>query len=121
MAGTKGNNLKDKAARGEYSLMEPFDYMVLEKLPEVGTLFAGLYPLGETAKSLISKFPKIEGKPIPSTTMSSRLLVLHKQGLVSKIDTTVPGTGTRGSWQRTRAGTKLYKEWKEKTGGTGSK
>lgn len=101
-------SIGEKAKRGEYTLVEPLDYMILGFLPDEGTLFAGLYPLGETVPALHKKFDK----KVPVTMLSSRMAVLNKQALVEKKASL--GTGGGASvWQRTKLGAKLYKTWQE--------
>lgn len=106
-----------KAARGEFTLVEPFDYMILEKLPEEGTLFAGMFPLGETVANLITKFPKIPGQgTIPTSFVAGRIHSMKDQGLVVKKQA-MPGTSGKAVWQRTERGTKTFENWKKNNKG----
>ena len=102
--------IEQRAAAGEYSLIEPFDYLILGLLPDQGTLFAGLYPLGETALNLGKKMPKTpDKKNIPSSQIQARLRSLTLQGLVIKGATI--GRGGKAIWQRTPRGADIYKAW----------
>lgn len=105
------NTLEAKAARGEYQLIEPLDYKIMEALPEEGAMFAELYPLGETVANIAKKLPKAGGKPLPSSLIQTRIRMMKVQGLV--INTNSVG-GSRGSvWQRTKVGTEVFNRWKE--------
>jgi hypothetical protein len=104
----------EKAARGEFTLVEPLDYLILEKLPEEGTLFAGLYPLGETVANISKNLPKVNGKTFPSTVVTNRIRSMQAQGLTTD---TRGATATR-IWQRSRHASQLFKTWKEKQSGS---
>lgn len=109
--------ISSKAARGKFSLVEPLDYMIMGALPDEGTLFAGLYPLGETAQNIVKKFPKgPDGATPPVSIITGRLHTLKTQGLIKGHDS-VPGAAS-AVWQVTSRGKKLFNEWKEKQGGT---
>lgn len=99
-------------ARGEYELVEPIDTLVMEMIPEEGTLFGNLYPLGETAKSLAKKLSTKEAV-LTATMVSQRLRALNIQGLVVKKKSIGSGGGSL-VWQRTKAATELI------TGGKGT-
>lgn len=103
--------LTEKAARGEYELIEPLDILIIEQLPLEGTLFGGLYPLGETVENLRKKF---DGK-VKVTTLTARMRLLNIQGLVARTNSVSEGRGMT-VWQRTAAGTKLLNDRKEKKG-----
>jgi hypothetical protein len=112
--------IKDRAARGEYELVVPFDYMILEHLPEVGTLFAGMYPLGETVANIQKTLNKIapKGQQIDVPTVYGRVRSLEIQGLVSQ----TRGARSKRVWQRTTRATKIYEDWKaQQKGGTSPK
>lgn len=111
--------LIDKAKRGEYQLSVPFDYLVLGFLPEEGTLFAELFPLGENVGNLHKKFSPEQQKAIKPTDIGTRLRILREQGLAVAV---YSGTSERGKkvWQRTATGTKIYNDWKAKNNGSNS-
>jgi hypothetical protein len=101
-----------KAARGEYTLIEPLDLIILKALPDEGTLFAGLYPLGETSANIAKA--KLDGN-VTSATVASRLKELQKQGLT--VPKTALGSSTKGAvWQRTPAAVKLLASKEGKNG-----
>ena len=107
-------NLRELAARGEYQLLEPLDYMILQHLPDQGTLFAGLYPLGETTPNLVGKFTPEQRTlgGVDSHFVSTRLRVLHIQGLVLNLRS-AKNTGGKRIWQRTKEASRLVKEWEK--------
>lgn len=107
----RAKDLAAKAARGEYELIEPLDTMILDLLPVQGSLFGGLYPLGETVQNLEQKF---KGQ-VKITTISTRLRLLHIQGLAVKTNSVSEGRGST-VWQRTSAATNLLNNRKEKKG-----
>ena len=111
---TPYERVEQKAARGEYSLVEPLDYYIMEKLPEEGTLFAGMFPLGETIANVAINLPKVEGKPFPRDIVAVRMRALKLQGLA------LPTKGATSTkiFQRTRKASVLLKAWKEKQDGT---
>lgn len=108
----KGEGLAERAAKGNYTLIAPLDYLIMEALPEEGTLFAGLYPLGETVRNLGVKLPKTpDKKNLPSSMIQTRLRLLSLQGLASKAQRNL-GTSGAAVWQRTKTGTEVLKAWK---------
>lgn len=104
--------MSEKAKRGEYTLVEPLDYMILDFLHEDGQMFAGLYPLGDTVQGLHKKFTKEQQAALPAVSLSSRLRVMNIQGLVI-IKYSGVSAGGKMIWQRTKAGTGVVKKWKE--------
>lgn len=116
MTSRKGEyeRVEEKAKRGEFNLVEPLDYLILEKLPEQGSLFGGLFPLGETVANIAKNLPKLEGKMFPSDIVTSRVRSMQLQGLTLH---TKGATSTR-IWQRTPRATQLFNAWKEKQRGT---
>ena len=101
----------DKAARGEYDLVLPLDYLLLEQLQPEGTMFAGLYQIGTTVESLAAME---QFKPLGRNIISGRMRVLHLQGLVVKV--TRLGTSERikngAAWQRTKKADELLAAWR---------
>lgn len=100
--------LEAKAARGIYSLVDPFDYLLLAILPEEGTLMGGFYPIGETMTSLRRRFPGLS-----SGTLSSHLMSLKRQGLTIMAggeDVSKKSVKALG-WQRTEKGKQIFDEW----------
>jgi hypothetical protein len=100
-----------KASRGEFTLIEPLDTMILALLPEEGTMFAGLYPLGETVRNLVKK---LDGK-VPSSMVSNRLRTMSAQSLCRNTKSVSAGRGST-VWQRTKAGTTLLSSKEKKNG-----
>jgi hypothetical protein len=115
---SKIEKLSDRAKRGEYELVEPLDYRLLEKLPPEGTTAFNLYPIGTTVKELSKDF-----KQIPQTQISARIRSMHVQGLAKKVrmlgaelGEQRKGRASAGSaWQLTESGAKLLANWKEKS------
>lgn len=100
-------NLEEKGKVGDYSdLIPPLDYLILENLPDEGTLFGGLYPLTETAINLA----KTKFKPMPATDVANRLALLKKLGLALQQK---PIRGSRVAYQRTAKGKEVFQEWKQ--------
>lgn len=115
--GKKYEKVADRAARGDFEdLVLPLDFKILSFLPEVGELFAGLYPLGETVLNLSKKFVEVPGG-LPTPVITSRLRVMKAMGLVAP---TRSGVGSAGNhvWQRTAAGTKYINDQKKASNGT---
>lgn len=106
---TGWKNLEEKAAAGEYDLIVPLDYLILELLPEEGDLVMGYYPFTKTSAQLV----KERFKEIRPGQLATTLSRLKKQGLVVRVR-------TRGAhdfgYQRTPAGKKLYESWKQQQG-----
>lgn len=101
--------LAAKVARGEYDLIDPLDYVIIDKIPDAGTTMGGLYPLGSTIKSLLPHFQGMD-----TNNLSARFRSLSVQGLVVKVK--LAGTmDTRGAyaWQRTPKAVELLNKWKE--------
>lgn len=106
------DSLADKAARGDYQLIEPLDYLILGHLQSEGTLFANLYPLGNTAADIAeNKFDK----QLTVGQVSQRLRSMNTQGLVVLVLSGI-GMGGKKVWQRTAKGEQIYKAWKERNG-----
>lgn len=105
--------IADKAARGVYSLVEPLDYLILDKLVDEGTTMGGYYPLGTTVVNLVKQFEK----QVPSSVISGQLRSMYIQGLVVKIK--IAGATAGHAWQRTERGVKALNEWKERNSGEG--
>lgn len=90
---------------GEYELIDPLDYKLLEVLPEEDAMFAGLYPLGETAIALSNKLKGV----LDSHQVAQRLRVMLHQGLVVKKKAL--GSSETAIWQRTATGKEVYEKW----------
>lgn len=97
--------IADRAAVGEYELIDPLDYKVLEVLPEEDAMFAGLYPLGETAQAISKKFDGV----LDSHQVAQRLRVLSHQGLAVKKKAL--GSAETSIWQRTATGKEVFETW----------
>lgn len=92
-----------------YEPVLPLDEMILDFLPKEGSMFAGLYPIGETVKAMDNKAFKNQ---IPTSVVSARVRLMHKVGLVIQVKQ--PGSKTSGrSWQITEAGQRQLAAWKE--------
>lgn len=106
--------IRERATRGDYELVVPFDFLILEHLPEVGSLFAGLYPLGETVATISKSISKTSKETLPSGIVYGRMRSMEVQGLVEF----TKGPKSKRIWQRTPKGSEVYKKWKEGQGGT---
>lgn len=104
--------IRERAEKGDFTLVEPLDFKLLEILPEVGTLFAGMYPLGETVKNIAKKMPTHEGQDFPTKIVFGRIRSMELQGLVAQ----TRGGNSQRVWQRTQRGSKVFKEWEAKHG-----
>lgn len=112
-------NLKMKAAKGEYTLVDPLDYIILGFVEhEVGAMSMGLFPLGISAKGISRKFTPEQQKVMTSSAVSTRLRLLGQQDLVEKINSTIGRESASYVWQRTKSGTRLYKEWEARRNGS---
>lgn len=106
----------DRAAKGDYTLIEPLDYMILDKLPDEGTTMGGIYPLGASVANLVKLFKKETGQDVPSGVFSGQLRSMHMQKLAVKVKVTGIGSAAF-AWQRTKEGKKLLNKWKERNSG----
>jgi hypothetical protein len=102
----KYENLATKSARGEYELVDPLDYMILDKLQDEGTTMGGYYPLADSVPGL----RKAHFSDLPNTVVSARLRVMHIQGLVLQVKT----VGSKMGWQRTEAGKGVVEAWRQR-------
>jgi hypothetical protein len=105
-------NLATRNAEGDYDLIEPLDYLILAEMQEEGTLMGGYYPLATNATALKKRFPELT-----SSLISTRLRVLHLQGLVVATKTpTTEGSkrSSRQAWQRTKKGKELVEAWQQR-------
>lgn len=97
-------NLRQLAARGDFSkLVEPLDYKILEHIPDEGTMFANLYPIGASAPEVAKKLTPLDAK-----TVGIRFRVLIAYGLIDKVH------GLRSSinqYQRTKMGKEVFEKW----------
>jgi DNA-binding PadR family transcriptional regulator len=115
-------NLKQRAARGDYDLVDPLDYLILEMLPDEGELVMNFYPLAVTANELIKK----KFTMFSPGQMAGAIKRLQIQGLAARVRTS--GTKSFG-YQRTAKGKELFVKWQaekakqspDKSGGKGGK
>lgn len=97
--------MKDQNAKGEYRLVEPLDYLILEQLQDEGELFAGYYPLATVAATMRKEhFPEL-----PMNIIATRLRMLNMQELAVPIQT----VGSKYGWQRTKKGKELMEAWRQ--------
>lgn len=104
-------SVEEQKTTGNYMLVDPLDYLLLQMLPDEGSIFAGLYPNGETVENMRTKFTPEQRKAITSSTISTRIRVMSLLGLVVSKHR---GSNTRGRlvWQITPAGKDVLKKWK---------
>lgn len=99
-------NLASKGEALDYSdLINPLDFLILEKLPEEGEIAFGLYPQGESTQNLSNT----SFKPLTPTQLAMRLRILQTLGLVLKVTML---SRTKEGWQRTTKGKEVYETWK---------
>lgn len=106
--GTGWENLREKSARGEFELIDPMDYMILELLPDEGELVMGYYPFTKDADTLV-KERFTDMRPGQLAGNMRRLII---QGLVIRVRTRAAKSRSHG-YQRTAQGRKLFDEWKK--------
>ena len=112
----KGGAREKVLMRGHCEFVEPLDQMILETLPEEGSLFAGMYPLGEMVTNIAKKLPKgPDKKDLPTSVIQTRLRVLKHNGMV--VSSASVQTSGKYVWQRTAKGKKFFTDWKESRGG----
>lgn len=87
------------------TLIDPLDYLLLEKLPEEGTLAMGYYPLGESARSLKGSF-----NGVPPTAIDSRLRSLKIAGLAAGVRLMPKAQG----YQITKRGQEVLAAWRSR-------
>jgi hypothetical protein len=94
-------------------LIEPLDFLILEKLPAEGTLIFSAYPDGKSSEELSQTVA--EGN-FTTLELSTRLRVLHKAHAVVTQRSFATKTKTRVVWQRTKLGEQWLSEWKGRNG-----
>jgi hypothetical protein len=99
--------LADRVKGGEYELVEPLDYLILEMLQDEGELMGGYYPLTTSITALRKAFKELNAAE--PNLLANRVRVLALQGLTIKVR--IAGAGKNG-WQRTKAGKELADKWR---------
>lgn len=93
----------DRVKKGDLTvLIDPLDYLILDKTLDEGTMMGDYYPLGTTVKSLVKQF-----KGLTSDQVSGRMNLLRQADLVK----TIRVTGGN-AYQRTRLGKEILEKWK---------
>jgi len=110
----KYEGLEERAKRGEYQLVAPLDFKILGFLHEEGATFAGLYPIGDTVRALSKRFTGVKGG-LDTKIITTRLRILHIQGIVQQVTSVGSGAHTT-LWQRTALGSELLRNWKATDG-----
>jgi len=111
-------NLETKIREGLYELVDPLDYIFLGLLPDEGSMFAGLYPLGETVQNIRAKLTPEQQKAIKTASISNRMRIMHLMGLVAKKEKGFD-TGGNAVWQITPTGKEVLTKWKGAKNGHG--
>jgi hypothetical protein len=99
----------DQARAGTLELIDPLDYLILDKLPKEGTTMGGIIPLGLSARDLAATALKgvLEGNAV-----GGRLTMMKMAGLATDVRTLGhKQSGIRG-WQITSLGEKYLADWK---------
>lgn len=109
-AKTRGEyrSVAERAAEGEYELVDPLDYLILDNLPEEGTTIGGILPLGATVSDIAKNKLGIE---VESSMISGRMVSLKTAGLAVVISM---ARSDSAGWQITKLGEKILAEWKDK-------
>ena len=112
MAGRKRSgpykSAAQRVAEGKLELVDPLDYLILEALPDEGTMLGGFIPLGETVRSL--KTTTFKALPRAADTLGGRLRAMEVYGMTKSV--VMPGE-SRG-WQKTKLGKKTLAAWRAK-------
>lgn len=111
MTTRKKKTIAERAAEGDYDLVIPLDFKILEEMPAFGTTLAGMYELGTTVGSIAKTYPMVS-----SGSIAARVRNLHAMGICHMVKL-IGGPGGAGktiAWQRTELGDRLLKEWKDK-------
>lgn len=100
---------------GRIEAVLPLDQLILEFLPPEGSMFAGIYPIGESVKAMRGRIGKGQ---IGSGVFTARIRLLHAAGLIMHVRQpgSSHGSGDGKAWQITKAGEKKLAEWKEAPG-----
>lgn len=102
----------ERAKEGDLSgLIEPFDYLLLEALPDEGTNVGGLYQVGSTVRQLAKDFSKMSGEPISTTLIASRMVSLKYHKLARGVKLVSQNRGGN-AWQRTVYGKEVAEQWR---------
>lgn len=98
-------NLTQRAKEGNYDLVEPLDYMIIDLLPNDGELVMGYYPFAKTPRHLQEE----KFKELSVAEIAGCLKRLSLQDLVARVRT----RGAREyGYQRKPQAVKLLREWK---------
>lgn len=103
--------IREKAARGEYTLVEPMDQKILGHLNDEGTMFADAYLLAHTVGQIGRD---VFNGAIENTIIGPRMNSMTQQGLVVPVK--VPGNLGKRAYQRTANGKRVYEDWSRKNG-----
>lgn len=111
---TKAKNLAERAAEGDFDLVVPLDYLILDEMTAPGTMLAGLYELGTTTKEIARKY-----NAVSPGTVAARARNMGVMGMCRKVKLVGAHTSKSHSghtaWQRTELGDKMLQEWKGAT------
>lgn len=90
----------------DLKLVDPLDYLILEKLPNEGELMGGYYPVAETVAKLRKKhFPDLSADEI-----SGRLRSMLAADLTKHVNL---GKGDQKGWQITKRGRTVLEAWQQ--------
>lgn len=117
LSGTKEKkkylNLQERADQGEYELIEPLDYLILEILPDEGELVMGYYPFAKSSSHLVKeRFKEMQPAQIAQDV---RRLTRQRLAIQVKVRSSEHG------WQRTKKGKEVFEEWKQRQKSSNSK
>lgn len=102
--------IADLAEKGDLSfIIEPFDWIVLDLLPDEGTTVGGFYQLGTTVKDL--KDNNFKDADLTSDQISGRIRTLGAAGFARQVQM----VGGRGkiAWQKTVKGKEVLATWQQ--------
>jgi hypothetical protein len=97
-------NIQEKADKGEFTLIEPLDYLILEILPDEGELVMGFYPFAKSSGQLV----KERFTSFTPSQMAQDVRRLLRQRLAVQVRIRASEHG----WQRTKRGKEVYEAWK---------
>jgi hypothetical protein len=118
MAGKTGRSgkgqykkIQERAAQGDYTLIDPLDYKIIEVLHDEGEMFAGAYPLASGVSQINRE--AFDGQ-LKNQMLGPRFNSLAMQGLIVQV--LVPGNMGKHAYQRTAEGKKVLNEWRRRNG-----
>lgn len=102
---------RERTDQGENLLIDPLDYLIMDKLPAQGTLMGGVVPIGETVRNLVNTAFK---DLLSSEEVAGRLNAMQFTG--HTVSVRLQGGKRTHGWQITKRGQEDLAAWKAEKG-----